>query len=302
MSTQRPVGPTIRRWVVGVLGVNATFEPLPGGQTGSISLVRTGTERYLLRSVSPVAWGVEASRQIESERLGCTLLADRAVAVPRLVAVDVDGRFAGVPSSLSTWLPGAIRLDRLGAAALRALAEAAVVVHATRVPDELRPRPYALWTPGRVKVPDFASRPQLWSRAIELFDGGPPPTPYGLLHRDFHPGNVLWTGDRVTGLVDWAETAWGPADLDVAHCCTNLALLDGIGAAVAFRDAYLTAGGRLEQDPRAAAHWTLADLFGFLPDPTRHLGALLRHHHVAPAELARRMEQLLEVTLGDLSP
>ncbi len=43
-----------------------------------------------------------------------------------------------------------------------------------------------------------------------------------LLHRDFHPGNVLWRYGRVSGVVDWLGACAGPAAADVAHCRVNL--------------------------------------------------------------------------------
>jgi hypothetical protein len=52
-------------------------------------------------------------------------------------------------------------------------------------------------------------------------------------------------GPRITGVVDWAQTSWGPADLDVAHCSTNLALLHGPAWGPRFAEAYEEAGGVL---------------------------------------------------------
>lgn len=71
----------------------------------------------------------------------------------------------------------------------------------------------------------------------------------------------------VTGIVDWVETSWGPADADLAHCRTNLAMLHGPAAAAAFREAYADAGGRLDPDRRRGTWWDLDDALGFLPDP-----------------------------------
>ncbi len=91
----------------------------------------------------------------------------------------------------------------------------------------------------------------------------PPPYECRFLHRDFHPGNVLLTGPddapRVSGVVDWVETSWGPADLDVAHCATALALLHGAPAGMDFADRYTSAGGTLTPDPgptSTGAAWT----------------------------------------------
>jgi hypothetical protein len=50
---------------------------------------------------------------------------------------------------------------------------------------------------------------------------------------------------RITGVVDWASAPWGPADLDVAHCSTNLALLHGPAWGLRFAEAYEEAGGVL---------------------------------------------------------
>ncbi len=65
--------------------------------------------------------------------------------------------------------------------------------------------------------------PAAWERAFAVLAQDPPPYDGTFLHRDFSPRNLLWSGDRLTGIVDWVETSWGPAWLDVAHCRTILA-------------------------------------------------------------------------------
>ncbi len=45
--------------------------------------------------------------------------------------------------------------------------------------------------------------------------------------------------------MDWVETSWGPADLDVAHCSTALALLHGVRVGMGPAEHYLAAGGAL---------------------------------------------------------
>jgi Phosphotransferase enzyme family len=85
-------------------------------------------------------------------------------------------------------------------------------------------------------------------RAIDVFTQGPPPTHQGLVRRDFHPGNILWEGDRITGVIDWAETSWGPPDLDVMHSRANFAMLHDVDSAVAFSNACRWHGGALDDD------------------------------------------------------
>jgi aminoglycoside phosphotransferase (APT) family kinase protein len=86
--------------------------------------------------------------------------------------------------------------------------------------------------PGTVRVGDVRTPGgALWDRAVDVLRSHPPSYEGSFLHRDFHPGNMLFTGAgaelHVTGVVDRVATSWGPADLDVAHCSTALALLHG---------------------------------------------------------------------------
>ena len=68
------------------------------------------------------------------------------------------------------------------------------------------------------------------------------------------------------------ETSWGPVDLDVAHCCTSLALLEGAHAVARMREAYRAAGGELSRDAGERRYWGLLDALGFLPDPEKVAG------------------------------
>jgi aminoglycoside phosphotransferase (APT) family kinase protein len=100
-------------------------------------------------------------------------------------------------------------------------------------------------------------------QTLREIDRDPPAFAPSFIHRDFHLGNVLWDEGAISGVVDWVETSTGPVDLDVAHCCTNLAMTHGGDAPQRFRDAYRRAGGTLTDDP----YWVLLDAVGFLPAP-----------------------------------
>lgn len=120
------------------------------------------------------------------------------------------------------------------------------------------------------------------------------------LHRDFHPGNVLFEGDnddlRISGVVDWVETSWGPADLDVAHCSTALALLHGVPTGMGFADRYVAAGGTLAVEPAAHLYWRLLDALAFAPDaekvgvPWHELGRT----DLTPTVLSGRLEEYIQ--------
>lgn len=192
--------------------------PIGGGITNTKWLLRlVEGDPLVLRWSDPVVWGAVGREHVRREALACRLLADSGLPVPRLVASDPDGAAAGGPANLLTWRPGRVRHDRLGPAAVTALARLAVTVHRQPVAVEHRPPTFAFRGATEPRVPEWARWPDLWRRAIDRWSAGPPRTPSGFLHRDFHLGNLLWQGDTVTGLVDWAETSWGPPDLDVAH-------------------------------------------------------------------------------------
>ena len=80
------------------------------------------------------------------------------------------------------------------------------------------------------------------------------------IHRDFHPGNVLWTGDAVTGIVDWSSASLGSPEADVGHCRINLARHLGYDAAEQFTAIYRERSGRGEYHP----YWDLVDAVGML--------------------------------------
>ena len=77
------------------------------------------------------------------------------------------------------------------------------------------------------------------------------------LHRDFHPGNLLWNEGMLSGVVDWPFSCRGPQGVDVAHARWNLALVDGVVAADQFLSAYR------DLEPAYSHHpwWDIAELF-----------------------------------------
>ena len=276
-------------------------KPVGGGRTDTISAVylRRG-EPVILRHVSVERWGEIGRQHVICEALGCRLMEGSSLPAPRLIASDPDGSRTGDYANLTTRLPGRVRLGPLNLDAIDELAKIAVIIHGTPVANDLRPRQYEFWTPDDLVVPSWTSRPELWRRAIDIFNQGPPSTRHGLVHRDFHPGNILWEGDRITGVIDWAETSWGPPDLDVVHSRANFAMLHDFESADAFSYCYRWHGGMLDDDHDAEVFWAVSDILGFLPDPTQIITALIHHRTDLPDQVVReRLEQLLMITLGE---
>jgi aminoglycoside phosphotransferase (APT) family kinase protein len=298
---QHSLPPRARAWVESIAPhavVDVT--PIGGGMTDTKWLVHLAEGGPLvIRWADPQVWGDTGREHVRREALACRLLAGSGLLSPELLGIDLDGAITGGPANLMTWRPGRVRLDRLGPAAIEDWARLAVAVHRHPVVEERRPPTFTFRGPTEPQVPSWSRWPPLWRQAIDVWHAGPPPTPYGLLHRDFHLGNTLWQGDRVTGLIDWAETSWGPPDLDVAHARADFAMLHTTADADDFRAAYLRLGGRLDPDPDAARFWAISDIFGFLPDPAHILVAVAPGRpDLSPDVVRQGLEDLLAETLA----
>ncbi|SCF88133.1 phosphotransferase family protein [Streptomyces sp. Ncost-T10-10d] len=242
-------------------------EALHGGITAEVRKLTIGTRsggtRYLvLRAFVNVE---HAEDWLDREAGALSLLPGTGVPAPGLVAVDPTAAHCEYPSLLMTHLAGRTVLDDEGLERrVPLLARQLVAIHALR-PAE-RPRGYVtLTTADTVVVPKGADA-AAWAAAIDVIRKPPPPYEGRFLHRDFQPGNVLFdvppsrpADARITGVVDWAATSWGPADLDVAHCSVNLALLHGPAWGLRFPEAYEEAGGVLAADASARLYWLVRD-------------------------------------------
>lgn len=302
-----------RAWAASTLGAGERIgaaERLRGGWTSEmrrLRIEREGAEPtdLVLRSFVQPFYLAHAEGLLTREADILTLLGPTAIPAATLRAVDPTGLHCDHPSLLMTLLPGEVRLDDTEAGPRAELmARQLVAIHRTAVDEDRRPRRYQAWTgPDRVRIPSDTERPELWRRAVDVLRRDPPPYEACFLHRDFHPGNVLFSGTgaslRISGVVDWVETSWGPADLDVAHCSTALALLHGPGEGLQFAARYAAAGGVLDPDPAVHLYWRLLDALAYAPDaekvavPWRELGRT----DLTPAVLTHRLEEYLAALL-----
>ncbi|WP_037908492.1 phosphotransferase family protein [Actinacidiphila yeochonensis] len=285
-------------------------ERLRGGWTSEMRRLDVsgpgGQRSLVLRSFVKPFFVRHAEGLLTREAAVLRLLGGTDVSAAELVAVDATARWCDHPSLLMSLLPGSVRLDDEGAdRRAELLARQLLAIHRVPVAAEERPRAYQAWTsPERVNLPESTARPEVWQRAVDVIRREPPEYRACFLHRDFHPGNVLFTreGDalRISGVVDWVETSWGPADLDVAHCSTALALLHGVPAGMRFADLYVAAGGTLAEDRAAHLYWRLLDALAFAPDaekvagPWREVGRV----DLTPELLAGRLEAYVEALLA----
>jgi aminoglycoside phosphotransferase (APT) family kinase protein len=249
-------------------------EALHGGITAEMRRLTVvapggGTRRLVLRTFTEPFFVEHAEDLLNREADALALLAGTGVPAPGPIALDPTAAHCEYPSLLMTHLPGRTVLDDEGLEArVPLLARQLVAIHAVRSGD--RPHEYEAWTTADAVVPPDGADAAAWAAAIDVIRGPAPGYEGRFLHRDFQPGNVLFDVSpesaaelRITGVVDWVQTSWGPADLDVAHCSTNLALLHGPPWGLRFAEEYEKAGGVLAAAPEERLYWRLLDGLAF---------------------------------------
>jgi aminoglycoside phosphotransferase (APT) family kinase protein len=258
---QRAVGPGARVVRVEAMPPSSTTMhlaevALPDGSIRSLVLRRYHDATRLAND----PWYLPAH-----EAVALRLMAGTSVPAPHLYAADLQAEVCGAPALLESWLPGRptwqpVNIDRYLADA----AEVLVAIHGVNVPAGSglsAYAPYYDWQ--KVASPDFFTRRGLWERVAEVLAAPRPAHRETFIHRDYHPGNILWDGSHATGVVDWATAAWGPAGIDLARMRQNLAIHLGRDVADRFTMAYRAAGG----SPSARApYWDLLDAADLLPD------------------------------------
>lgn len=231
------VPPAVRAWIGRETGsAVASVRRLVGASSTAVHRVGLvdGRRLVLRRYAWPgyLAEDPDASRrELDALRFAGQL----GLPVPDVVAADVTGGDVGdgVPAVLMSMLSGRAVAVPDGCR----LAEVLAQVHAV----DAAPfgHAYYCWCVGDMDgPPPGARRPWLWERAVEVWHTAMPDYRPVFIHRDFHPGNVLWTRGRCSGIVDWPEACRGPAGCDVAHCRSELIRLAGVDVADGFRAAY----------------------------------------------------------------
>jgi aminoglycoside phosphotransferase (APT) family kinase protein len=260
---------TVLGWVRDVVGGRITSIRSMGGGSTTLHAIDAGTDpvrRLVVRRFHDLArlrtdpWYVPANEAAVLE-----LLDDTEVPAPRLLAADPYGRICDVPALLVTRVPGrpAARPWDMDVHLL-GLAQALARVH--EVPPEAELREYAPYhdaaVHGERRPPVWSGSPELWDRVFEVIAGAPPETPSGFIHRDFHVGQTIWSGNRLTGIVDWTTGCRGPYGVDLARVRIDLAMEYGVEVAERFLTVYARTAGRDGRHP----YWDLLDAADMILD------------------------------------
>ena len=239
-------------WVAaGVSGVRAVrvIEQFVGATTSSLHAIEV--DRYgepplalVLRRYTDARIR-EAEPQYPRTEAAALRALDGApgVVAPRLVAFDETGEACDVPAVLMTRVDGrSSERPANDGVWVRGLARALAAVHC--LDGAAIEERYQRWhRPETTQPPQATTQTAAWMRLIEASRSLEPSGEIVLLHRDYHPGNVLWVDSRVSGIVDWPNACRGVAALDAGHCRRDLVITHGVPVADAFLAAYVEASG-----------------------------------------------------------
>lgn len=228
------------------------------------TLGHEGKSGYVLRLFSKAEWLAVEPDLARHEAASLEMAQETGLTVPQLIAFEETGEACGLPAVLMTKLAGGVVLKPENETAwLEGMAIALAGVHR----HEAKGFAWECFSYNNALAldrPVWSRHADEWMRAFFIVAGVRPPADEHLIHRDFHPANLLWSGGEISGIVDWVNACKGPAGIDVGHCRVNLAQLYGTSTADRFLEAYRRAAGhRFEYHP----YWDLLALTDILDGP-----------------------------------
>ena len=238
-----PVPELVRRWIGrSTRSRVVSVRRMPGASSTAVHAVRLADGRAcVLRRYAWEGFRTEEPDAPTREIAALEYAHRHQLPVPVVIAADPSGNDVGdgIPALLMARLPGRAH----AAPDVGALAALAARVHA--VSGAGLEYHYFPWCRDTSTAPPRASRhPDLWQQALHLWRTAQPAYQARFIHRDLHPGNVLWSRGALTGVVDWANACSGPAGIDIATCRWNLSEWAGAEAGTAFVAAYERLTGR----------------------------------------------------------
>jgi aminoglycoside phosphotransferase (APT) family kinase protein len=212
-------------------------------------------EQHVLRWWVPDGeWKEWIARAVPMETAVLAKLEGSGIPAPRVIGSTTDAALGG-PAVLMTRVPGKMLLmPRDREHWLRQMAQMLARIHALAIDG----KPFESWLDrGQLAPPPDASRPKVWKDAIALVAGERAPTRTCFVHRDYQHFNMLWSRERLTGVVDWIEACIGPPEIDVGHCRLNLTVLFSADVADRFLAMYEAEAG-FKVDPWWDVHALLS--------------------------------------------
>lgn len=254
-----------KNWIQKETGIAVqSMKRLPGSTSSILYEVVSESSTVVLRQFNNAEWLIEEPDVVQHEAASLRKASESGLPAPSLIAFDETGEASGLPSILMTKVEGQVELlPNDFTKWTDGLAKILAMIH--RVEADDFEWEYASYTHrDAVQLPEWTKKPAVWQSAFERLQWERPAFRGTFIHRDFHPTNVLWLGDEVSGVVDWPNACRGTAGIDIGHCRVNLALLYSVEVADLFLAAYKKhAGPAFTYD----SYWDVVSAFDILGGP-----------------------------------
>lgn len=260
------------QWILNVAGEAARvlkIETLKGGMSSNVFLItieRNSTRfNWVLRQINNPIWLREEPDLVVHEVESLKVVSSLTTPTPTVIAFDCDGSKCGLPSVLMTKLEGTPQLKHPNMnTVIKQIAKHLIQIHGIKRTEQFRWRYVSYFSFDELKVPQWTASPKEWQKLIRVMKNIPEPTYQPVfIHRDYHPTNILWENNNITGIVDWVNACIGPRGIDIGHCRWNLAMLYGVDVAEQFLTYYEK---NSEQHFIYDVYWDIVALFNVLED------------------------------------
>lgn len=264
------------RWVEAIIKNPVETAGIKKLQGGTSSLVfeipfkaKEQQENLILRLFHKKDWLAMEPDLARHEAGSLQQAASTPMPSPEVIAFDETGEKCGMPAVLMTKLPG----DTIFQPSdmddwLDKMAECLTRIHQQKA-ENFGYEYFSYNDALRLEKPLWSKFQDDWMRAFYIAAGVRPRVEYCFIHRDYHPGNILWQNGEISGVVDWVNACRGPVGVDIGHCRVNLTQLYGLTAADKFLEAYIKyADDSFRYDP----YWDLLSLTDTLDGPPKVYG------------------------------
>jgi len=245
-----------------------------------------GVETVVLRRYVVPEVVIDEPDIAEREARTLQLLERCEVTTPRVLALDATGLEAGAPALVMSRVAGRLEWSPVDLDGwLRKLALVLPAIHEAPISSRDGVQEFVPYPPVLLEPPSWMRDRRSWERALDVFHGPRLDPERVFVHRDYHPGNVLWRRGAVSDVVDRQAASIGPRTADVWHCRGNLMSRFGLEVADRFLQIWQTVTGS-DYNPWAEAVM-LVDAIGWRSEQTSP-----RYQVDLQALLARRLAEL----------
>lgn len=240
------------------------IKPLKGSTSSLIYNIlcesKEGKEEFVLRLFNDKEWFESEPDLAYHEAEALSFAFENNLNSPKLLATDFTGEYCTYPAILMSKLPGEVILRPHNEEEwLDELACNLARIHKVE-PQDFSFKYFTYNDVSSIQTPKWSINKEHWEKLIDFARKGAPEFKSRFIHRDYHPANILWKDNKVSGTVDWVNACIGPAAVDVGHARVNLAMLTGVASADRFLKFYqVHAGENFIYSP----YWDIISLIDF---------------------------------------